>query len=118
MPEAYLDRLLRVGVISRRSGARVSEDRAPDGQRRKHITDEAGNTVTEWARTDRQDVTLRPPGVRLVIATTPDVRRELRRQSLLRRPGGLARMLASDVWAAARNDIVDIRTTVNRRHHR
>jgi hypothetical protein len=111
----YLGRLRRVAVVRRLSHDVVVEDRAPDGQRRRHTTDQLGNTVTEWARSDRQDLTLRPPGVRLVIATAPDVRRELRRQSLLSR-GNLARVLAGGVWRAARNDIVDIRTIANRRH--
>jgi hypothetical protein len=65
----YRDRLLGVGFISGRFSATVHEDRAPDGQRRKHTTDELGNTVTEWARGDRQDVLVRAPEVKLTTTT-------------------------------------------------
>jgi hypothetical protein len=69
MSNPYRDRLLGVGVISRRSGDRVREDRAPDGQRRKHVTDENGSTVTQWERGDRQDVLVRAPQVSVKTAT-------------------------------------------------
>jgi hypothetical protein len=65
----YRDRLIGIGIVTRRSGARVREDRAADGQRRKHTTDELGNTVTEWARGDRQDVLVRAPEVNLRAST-------------------------------------------------
>jgi hypothetical protein len=92
----------------------VTTDRAPDGQRRRHTTDEAGNTVTEWARSDRQDVTLRTPSLGLVLATSHDVRREARREALRRRRS-LA-WLRSDVWQhILRHDLVDIRRHANGR---
>jgi hypothetical protein len=69
----YRDKLLGVGFITGRSGARGRVDRTPDGQRRKHTTDELGNTVTEWARGDRQDVLVRAPQVRFT-ATQTEVR--------------------------------------------
>jgi hypothetical protein len=61
----YRDRLLGIGFINGPlpSKAKVREDRAADGQRRKHTTDELGNTVTEWAKGDRQDVNVRPQSV-------------------------------------------------------
>jgi hypothetical protein len=59
------EKLLSLGVISRRSGNRVAETRDGNGRPVKATTDEAGNTVTEhWH--DRQDVTVRPHTVRLV----------------------------------------------------
>jgi hypothetical protein len=101
-------------LLHRRSRPLVVEDRAADGQRRKHVTDELGNTVTEWARADRQDVTVRPPTIKLVVASPPDVRRELRREALLRRRS--LRWVASDVWRhALRHDLVDISRIANRR---
>jgi hypothetical protein len=67
----YRDRLLGVGVISRRTGDRVKEWRTDDGQRHKATTDELNNTVTQHARPnhteDRQDVTIRPEPVRVHI---------------------------------------------------
>jgi hypothetical protein len=63
VPNPYRDRLLTVGVISRRSGDQIREGRRPDGVRVKATTDELGNTVTEHAKGDRQDVLLRPQTV-------------------------------------------------------
>lgn len=61
MSNPYRDRLLSIGVISRRSGDRIRESRRDDGIRVKATTDEAGNTVTEHAtKDDRVDVALRP----------------------------------------------------------
>ena len=65
MSNPYRDRLLGVGFINGPlpSKARVVEDRASDGTRRQHTTDELGNTVTEWAKGDRQDVHIKAPSV-------------------------------------------------------
>lgn len=63
---AYRDRLLTVGFLPRgRTGSRVREERDADGTRRKHVTDELSNTVTEHTKpgtgvSHRQDVQLRP----------------------------------------------------------
>jgi len=60
----FRDKLLTVGVISRRSGDRVREGRRADGVRVKATTDEAGNTVTEHnVPGDRVDVLIRPDTV-------------------------------------------------------
>jgi hypothetical protein len=64
MSNAYRDKLLGVGVISRRSGDRVKEWRTDDGERHKATTDELNNTVTQHARGDRQDVLIHPQTVR------------------------------------------------------
>lgn len=115
----YLNRLRRVAYVTRLSGDRVVVDRAPSGERRRHVTDEHGNTVTEWAVTDRQDVTLRPPSLGLVIATSTDVRRELRREARRRPRRGSVRWLSSDVWRhVLAHDLVDVRWTPNRRGSR
>lgn len=59
------DKLLSLGVISRRSGSRVVEDRRSDGVRTKATTDELGNTTTEHAtKDDRVDVLIRPGTLR------------------------------------------------------
>jgi hypothetical protein len=60
----YRDRLLSVGVL-RGGPARTVEARDEDGTRRKAVTDEANNTVTEHSRPGtgvsfRQDVHIRP----------------------------------------------------------
>lgn len=54
------DKLRTVGVLGKRSGSVVREGRRADGVRVKATTDELGNTVTEHAKGDRQDVTIRP----------------------------------------------------------
>jgi hypothetical protein len=67
---AYRDRLMSVGFLSRGpTGSRVSEERDADGSRRKRVTDELNNTVTEHTKpgtavSHRQDVELRPELVR------------------------------------------------------
>jgi hypothetical protein len=71
---AYRDKLLSIGVVSRRSGPVVREGRRPDGVRIKAVTDELGNTVTEHAQGDRQDVHIRAPHVRIKAATTEEIR--------------------------------------------
>lgn len=58
-----LAKLRSIGVISRRTGNRVREFRRDDGVRCKATTDELGNTVTEHAAGDRQDVHIRAPKV-------------------------------------------------------
>jgi hypothetical protein len=56
----FAEKVRTIGYLSGgRTRDRVREDRAADGQRRKHVTDELGNTVTQWARNDRQDVLIR-----------------------------------------------------------
>lgn len=63
MSNPYRDRLLTISVLSGgRTRTQVREDRADNGERRKHSTDELGNTITEWS-SDRQDVTIRPTTV-------------------------------------------------------
>jgi hypothetical protein len=64
----FRDKLLTLGVISRRSGSRIHEWRTDDGERHKAVTDELDNTVTQHARGDRQDVTLRPETVRVTVS--------------------------------------------------
>ncbi len=66
MSNPYRDRLLGIGVISRRSGDRVREGRQhPEtGAPWKATTDELGHTVTEHAKGDRQDVLIRPQTIR------------------------------------------------------
>ncbi len=67
----YRDRLLTVGVISRRTRDRVEEGRShpESGQPWKAVTDELGNTVTEHGGhgatgvSARQDVQIRPAPV-------------------------------------------------------
>lgn len=60
-----LTKLRSLGVISRRSGPIVNEGRRSDGVRIKATTDELGNTVTEHAKGDRQDVLIRAPQIRM-----------------------------------------------------
>jgi hypothetical protein len=68
-----LAKLRSLAVISRRSGPVVREGRRPDGVRTKATTDELGNTVTEHAVGDRQDVLIKAPTVQ-VTTTTREVR--------------------------------------------
>lgn len=73
MGDTYRDKLLSIGVISRRSRPTVREGRRADGVRVKATTDELGNTTTEHAtRDDRVDVMIRPEPIR---ATLEDLRR-------------------------------------------
>ena len=65
MSNPYRDKLLGIGVISRRSGNRVREGRRSDGVRFKATTDELNTTVTEHAVGDRQDVHIRPETIRV-----------------------------------------------------
>lgn len=71
MSNPYRDKLLGIGVISRRSGDQVKEWRTDDGQRHKATTDELNNTVTQHAKPnhteDRQDVHIRPEPIRVHI---------------------------------------------------
>lgn len=70
MSNPYRDRLLTVGVLSRRSGPQVHEGRAhPEtGMPYKAVTDELGATTVEHAtRDDRVDVNIRAPLVRASI---------------------------------------------------
>jgi hypothetical protein len=69
----FREKLLSIGVLSRgRTRDRVREGRDDAGYRTKATTDELGNTVTEHADpTDRVDVTVRPPHVRLVSQEVP-----------------------------------------------
>jgi hypothetical protein len=73
MSNPYRDRLLSIGVISRRTGDRVVEGRRADGVRIKATTDELGNTVTEHAvRGDRVDVRINAPHLRVKAATSTE----------------------------------------------
>lgn len=65
-----LEKLRSIGVISQRTGNQIREGRRPDGVRVKATTDELGNTVTEHAKGDRQDVLLRPESVRFQVERT------------------------------------------------
>lgn len=58
-----LNKLRSIGVISRRSGPVVRHGRRPDGVRTKATIDELGNTVTEHAIGDRQDVLINAPTI-------------------------------------------------------
>jgi hypothetical protein len=68
MSNPYRDRLLGVGVISKRSGNTVREGREhpESGARWKSTTDEAGTTHVEHAKGDRVDAVVRPTTVRAV----------------------------------------------------
>lgn len=62
----FRDKLLSVGYLSKgQTRNKVTEARRPDGVRIKATTDELGNTVTEHAEGDRQDVMIRPQAVDL-----------------------------------------------------
>jgi hypothetical protein len=72
MSNPYRDRLLRVGVISQRSGDKVTEGREhPEtGLPFKTVTDEGDNSVTEHSApgrapgvSGRQDVNVHPKAV-------------------------------------------------------
>lgn len=56
------EKLRTVGTISRRTGDRVREWHDDSG-RHKAVTDELGNTVTQHAAGDRQDVLIRAPRI-------------------------------------------------------
>ncbi len=74
MSNPYRDRLLGIGVISRRSGDQVREGREhPEtGGRWKATTDEAGTTHIEHAKGDRVDAVVRPSTVRAVRVRSTD----------------------------------------------
>lgn len=57
----FADKVRSLAIIARRSGPVVREGRRADGVRIKATTDELGNTVTEHAVGDRQDVHIRAP---------------------------------------------------------
>ncbi len=68
-------KMLSVGYLSKGvTRSRVRELRRPDGVRIKATTDELGNTVTEHAKGDRQDVHIRAPHVRLKAGTAEEIR--------------------------------------------
>jgi hypothetical protein len=71
----FRDKLLTLGVISRRTGDRVREWRSDDGERHKATTDELNNTVTQHARGDRQDVLVRADTVRVAVPAS-SIRRD------------------------------------------
>ncbi len=73
MSNPYRDKLLSIGVISRRSGDVVREGRRRDGTRIKAVTDELGNTVTEHAvKGDRVDVQINAPHLRITAGTATE----------------------------------------------
>jgi len=61
------EKIRSIGVISRRSGPLVREGHRSDGVRIKSTTDELGNTVTEHAVGDRQDVLINAPSVSVAL---------------------------------------------------
>lgn len=68
MPEGTpidLDKMRTIGVITRLSKPVVKEYRTEESGRVKETTDELGNTVTQHAKGDRQDVLLRPETVHM-----------------------------------------------------
>lgn len=67
MSNPYRDRLLGIGVISRRTRDQVREWRSSDGERHKATVDQLGNTTTQHARGDRQDVLVRAETVRVSV---------------------------------------------------
>jgi hypothetical protein len=56
----WREKLRSIGVISKRTGAKVAEGKDDGGHRWKATTDELGNVTTERAA-DRQDVTINAP---------------------------------------------------------
>lgn len=75
MSNPYRDKLLGIGVISRRTKPAVKEWTSDDGERHKATTDELNNTVTQHARGDRQDVLIRPDTARMTRPRPDTVRR-------------------------------------------
>lgn len=70
-----LDKLRSIGYLGRgQTRARVVEGRRPDGVRTKATTDELGNTVTEHAQGDRQDVHIRAPLIKIKAGSAQEVR--------------------------------------------
>ncbi len=69
MSNPFRDKLLTIGVISKRTGPTVREGRRADGVRVKATTDELGNTVTEHnVPGDRVDVHIKAPHIRVSMA--------------------------------------------------
>ena len=65
-----LEKLRSLSVLSRGHGPEtVREFRRPDGVRCKATTDELGNTVTQHAADDRQDVHIKAPTIRVTTRT-------------------------------------------------
>lgn len=60
---------LRSLSVGRRTRDRVEEWRTGDGERHKAVTDELGNTVTQHAKGDRQDVLIRAPHIKIETKT-------------------------------------------------
>lgn len=61
-----LEAMRSVGFLSRgRTGPRVREYRTESSGRVKETTDELGNTVTQHARGDRQDVHIKAPQIQI-----------------------------------------------------
>lgn len=70
MSNPYRDKLLGIGVISKRSRPVVREGREhPEtGARWKSTTDELGNVVTQHnTKDDRQDVLIKAPTVKVAM---------------------------------------------------
>lgn len=69
-----LEAMRSIGFLSRgRTGPKVREYRTEASGRVKETTDELGNTVTQHAKGDRQDVHIKAPTV-AVTTTTAEVR--------------------------------------------
>ena len=69
-----LEAMRSIGFLSGgQSGDRVREYRTEASGRVKETTDELGNTVTQHARGDRQDVLIKAPSV-AVKTTTQEMR--------------------------------------------
>lgn len=63
------EKLLSLSYLSRgQTRSTVVEGRRSDGVRIKATTDELGNTVTEHAKGDRQDVLIKAPSVHVSLA--------------------------------------------------
>lgn len=60
-PAEFLARMRSISVISRQTKDQIVETRDSEtGEFIKATTDELNNTITEYAKQDRQDVMLRP----------------------------------------------------------
>jgi hypothetical protein len=68
----YREKLLSIGVVSKRSKPHVVEGRDHEGNRVKATTDEAGNTITEHNNSkDQVDVTIRAPRIHVSTKEVP-----------------------------------------------
>jgi hypothetical protein len=65
---SFGDKVRSLGVIGRRSGDQRREWRDDDG-RHKAVVDELGNTVTQHAAGDRQDVLIRASNITVKAVT-------------------------------------------------